>query len=247
MHADLLDAEAAIQWADSQIPLFQQGFIEWLRANPHPVVIEMHPDSRSQAAVVYDLPFPLTFNAWAGAILNGFHSALDMIAAALAVRNGKHPDAHTHFPIFRSLHDFIDPLTGIESKKWLSVRERAAIKALKPYDGGDATLWPLHHLDILRKHQRLIVARPEIPGYVMVGGRRARPGGEFVMERLENKTVLFRLSPGERLNATQGNTLFTHGVFFDEIVLGSPKQEVAMTLKRFSVRVSEILAGIDRL
>jgi len=43
----------------------------------------------------------------------------------------------------------IDPLHGIEGKKWLSKGEQAMIKALKPYKGGDHTLWPLHQLDIL--------------------------------------------------------------------------------------------------
>jgi hypothetical protein len=247
MHSDLLDAEATIEWADSQIPLFQQEFINWQRANPYPVIEEMYPDGSGLAAVVYDQPFPLTANAWVGAIINGLRSGLDLIAAALAVRNGKKPDTDTHFPIYRSIHDFIDPKTGIESKKWLSIGERAAIKALKPYEGGDATLWPLHRLDILRKHQRLIVARPEVAGYHMAGVRRIAVAERPVIERLENKTVLFRLKPGERLYATQGNTLLNVRIFFDETALGPLKYEVPMVLKQFSIRVSEILNEIDRL
>jgi hypothetical protein len=50
MRDDLLDAQAAIEWADSQIPLFQQGFIDWLRANPYSVVEE--PQGVAQRAPV---------------------------------------------------------------------------------------------------------------------------------------------------------------------------------------------------
>ncbi len=34
--------------------------------------------------------------------------------------------------------------------------EHAKLLALKPYRGGNAALWGLHHLDIVRKHRRLL-------------------------------------------------------------------------------------------
>jgi len=246
MRADLLDAQAALEWAEAQIPLLQQAFIDWQRANPYPVVQEPHPDGAGDVAVVYDQPFPLTFNAWVGAIVGSLRSSLDLLAAALAKRNGKNPSADTHFPIYRSLHDFIDPLTGIESKKWLSDRERAAIKAFEPYNGGDDPLWFLHRLDIARKHERLISVRPETTRYFMVG-RRIEVGGARVLERLENKTILFRLVPGERLSATQGNTLLTVFVTFNETTLGLADYEVTNILRIFTVRVTAILQAIDEL
>jgi len=247
MRDDLLDAQAALIWAETQIPLLQQGFIEWQRANPYPVIQEPHPDGAGDAAIVYDQPFPLTFNAWVGAIINSLRSSLDLIAAALAIRNGKNPDAHTHFPIFRCLLDFIDPLTGIESIKWLSPRERAAIKAFKPYQGGDAVLWPLHRLDILRKHQRLVIAKPQVDGYLMVGTRHMVIGGAKIIERLENKTVLFRLGAGERLGAAQGNTLLAVFITFNEAAAGLADHEVAAVLRDFAIRVTDVLYEIDRL
>jgi hypothetical protein len=38
MRDDLLDAQAAVDWAVAQIPLLQQDFIEWQRRNPYSVV-----------------------------------------------------------------------------------------------------------------------------------------------------------------------------------------------------------------
>lgn len=88
----------------------------------------------------------------------------------------------------------IDPLAGIEGKRWLSKRERATIKSLKPYPGGDDAIWPLHRLDILRKHHRLIAVQPDIRGFCWASGDGARPqliwGGGIGMERRENNAIL---------------------------------------------------------
>jgi hypothetical protein len=251
MNADLLDAQAAWQWADTQIPLLQQGFLDWVKANPYRIVHEPDADSGGNAAVVYDQPFPLMFNVWVGLIINAFRSSLDLIAAALARRNGKNPNGPKfHFPIYRDIAAYNDPDRGIESKKWLSDRERAAIKAFKPYGGGDEALWPLHRLDVLRKHQRLITAKPVIAGAITygLGQRSMRITGTRKIERLENKTVLERAKRGESLAVTQDNTRLAPFVTFNEPSVGLVDCEVAFVLKEwFSMRARDILSEIDRL
>jgi hypothetical protein len=116
MRDDLLDAQAALCWAVAQITLLQQGFIEWQRRNPYTVVQERDPETGENIAVAYDQPFPLTFNAEVGAIINSLRSSLDLLAAALATHNGIKPSNRTHFPIFDSLHTMIDPLEGMKAK-----------------------------------------------------------------------------------------------------------------------------------
>src|SRR3954447_11355583 len=102
MRDDLLDAQAAVDWAVAQIPLLQNGFLEWNK-NPYSVFVEPDAKTGGYAVVARQrIPFPLTFNAWAGAIVNSLRSALDLVAAALATRNGHKPSANTHFPIFGS-------------------------------------------------------------------------------------------------------------------------------------------------
>lgn len=246
MRADLLDAQASVDWAETQIPLLQEGFVAWQRRNPYSVVQEPHPDGNGDAMVVYDQPFPLEINAWVGAIIGSMRSSLDLLAAALAVRSRVKPSTDTHFPIYRSDHDFIDPLGGIESKKWLGQREMAAVKSFKPYHGGDTVLWPLHRLDIARKHERLISARPDVSGYFMLGSHMV-VGGAKAIERVENKTILRRVEPGERLYVTQGNTLLAVFITFNEAALGLANEEVATTLRRFAARVREIIIAINKL
>lgn len=249
MRDDLLDAQAAVEWAVTQIPSLQQEFISWQRANPYPVVQEPDPDGGGRdVAVVYDQPFPLTFNAWVGAIINSLRSSLDLLAVALASRNGEKTNRWRHFPIFECLHDMIDPTIGIdgpERKKWLSQRERSAIKSLNPYRGGDWAIWPLHQLDIIRKHERLIAAKPNVAGYLMLGNRFARNLVIPEARRLENKTILCRLNPGEILTATQGNTLLSVGITFNEASLGFIDQEVVSTLRQIAGRIAEIIKLFD--
>jgi hypothetical protein len=244
MRTDLLDAQSAVNWAVAQIQL-QQGFIDWQRANPYEVVQEIDPGTGDNIAVTYDQPFPLEFNAWVGAIINSLRSSLDLLAATLATRNGKKPCQETHFPVFRSIQDMIDPLEGLKSKKWLSASERATIKTLKPYEGGNDTIWPLHRLDILRKHERLIKAQPDVAGFLMLGARHIHVGGTKAIKRMENKTILLNLPPGETLYATQGNTLLAVFITFREIGIGLDDQEVATVLRRFVERVGEIIKLFD--
>ena len=192
---DLLDARAAVEWATAQIPLLQSGFLEWSNRIPYRTVWEPELDGWWALVVYEQIPLPLTINAWTGAIINSLRSALDLTAASLARRNGKDPQkARTQFPIGNSLEDSNSSIAGI---RWLTAQEKADIKALEPYQGGDAVIWSLHRLDIVRKHHRLISASPEVGGFLSiseVGGRGSRMmlGGSRGIERLDGKTVLQR-------------------------------------------------------
>jgi hypothetical protein len=99
---------------------------------------------------------PGIINAGIGAVINSTRTSLDLLASALAVRNGKTPSSDWHFPIYGTVCDFIDPLNEAKRKKWLAPCDRGIIEGLKPYREGNALLFALHRLDILRKHERLI-------------------------------------------------------------------------------------------
>jgi hypothetical protein len=197
---------------------------------------------------IQQTPLPLTFNAWFGATFNSLRSALDLLAASLAKRNGKKTNPYRHFPIFDSCYDMIDPVRGIDSKerkKWLSESERAAIKALKPYKGGDDTIWPLHEIDIMRKHERLISTTPRVLGYTMLGSARWRVGGTKALGYLDDKTILYRLGREEPFSAAKGNTLLALEVTFEEIALGLSGKHVIEVFRNFASRVDEIICTFD--
>jgi hypothetical protein len=252
MRDDLLDAQAAIDWAVTQIPIIQNVFFEWCKEHPYKVVKEFQSQYGGYVFVAYpDGTFPLIHNAWVGVIINSLRSSLDSLAAALARRNGNKPNAETHFPIFASEQDMIDPLTGIEGKKWLSKGERAAIKTLKPYKGGDDTIWPLHKLDVVRKHERLICASIDVRRFHFETGQIGGVGGYMMVsgfagiERLKDKTILSGAGGPDPLDMAESHTHITAHITFNEADLGLADHEVATTLSRFAARVSDIIELFD--
>jgi hypothetical protein len=175
MRDDLLDAQAGIDWTESKLPAFGDLLQTWINDNVHVVIEDTEPPATHNVAVaVESTPMPLAFNVEAGAYINVVRSSLDILVAALAARSGK-SSARTQFPIFRSDLDFLDPLCGIESVKWLSAGDRGIIKSLAPYPGGNDTLWFLHRLDIDRKHRRLLGVRLA-PLVVRVSGWSLKDG-----------------------------------------------------------------------
>jgi hypothetical protein len=245
MRDDLLDAQAAVDWADTQIPLFNNALTAWESDHPYRIVKEHDPDTGGYLVVALQHePFPLTFSAWAGAVLNSLRSSLDLLAAALAHRNGERTNRSRHFPIFDSLHDMIDPLRGIDSaerKQWLSDSERAAIKSLKPYKGGDRFIWSLHELDIVRKHERLLISRPVVNGLIAVGSGLRRVWGEPPIEGQDHKTILLRVAPGEVSAITESNTYVSVDVRFHESAFGVADKQAVPVMGLFASRIGEVV------
>ena len=244
MRDDLLPAKAAVDWAVAQIEALQRDLIAWSSRRPYQDVREVDPNTGENLLVCYlTTPLDLSVNVEAGLIINSIRTSLDLLAASLARRNGKNANAETHFPIFDSHQSMIEPRKGIEGKKWLSETERAIIKSLKPYRGGDDAIWPLHQLDIRRKHDRLVKAIPSVAGALTVGKKRMRLTGALGIERLEDKTILRRSR--EPIDDLEGNTHIAAFVVFNEPEIGLVDQEVAETLLRFASRASEIISLFD--
>jgi hypothetical protein len=150
-----------------------------MRAPPYLLVEEPHPETGQKLfKLEINRRFPPTINAGVGAVINSVRSSLDLLAASLALRNGKTPNADRHFSICRTDLDFIDPLAVRERKKWFSEREISITEGLKPYDGGDPLLFALHHLDVTRKHERLVSVHL-IPTSVIVDPRAHAQGLRF--------------------------------------------------------------------
>jgi hypothetical protein len=143
----------------------------------------------------------------------------------------------------------IDPLRGIDSKerkKWLSKQERAAIKKLKPYKGGDESLWLVHHLDIVRKHERLLIANPGIHSITNLGNARMRPWTSTVVQRRNDNTILLgRMSRSEAVPITKGNTHVAVDVFLNEAAFGMHNEQIFPVLRRFSLRVRDVIDLFD--
>ncbi len=182
-------------------------------------------------------------NAEVGAMINSLRSSLDLLAAALALRNGPKPKTHTYFPISDTRRKFRDRIKVIENEKWLSKAEITEIENLRPYRGGDKLIWPLAKLDNLRKHDRLIHATFEISTFHMT---MHIPHGVADGRRIDDKTILRRF-PGNAptFTFTQGNSHITGDVTFDEPSLGLDKAQIISLLRDFAKRCTEIIKLFD--
>jgi hypothetical protein len=154
---DLLEARAAVDWAVAQLPTIAARIEAWKKTAPYGIVTEFDPE-RGKDALKFDIrhPLPLVINAEAGAIIHMMRSGLDLLAVALAKRNGHALPKDVYFPINVSPEAFLDPKGGMEKIKRLSAKDIEAIKNLQPYRGGNGPLYALHYFDVERKHRQLL-------------------------------------------------------------------------------------------
>jgi len=119
---------------------------------PHPITL-----------IQRDVQFPrvpvLSFNAvcLAGDIVHNLRTALDHLAQQLALigcpQLSQKELRGVEFPIAETLAKYeADKARKVRGMRPLAVK---AIDALRPYKGGNDSLWRLHELDIIDKHRSL--------------------------------------------------------------------------------------------
>ncbi len=232
MRDDLLHAKAAVDWAVAKLPAFEERIAEWTGVN---VDVEIEytelPATHNLVVAVEKEALPLSFNVEAGVYINVIRTSLDILATTISARNRMSDNPQAHFPIYRSVLDFIDPKDGIERINWLSDSEREIIKTLKPYEGGNVLLWSLHQLDIMRKHRRLLHVEARFRAVHLIG-QGIRATFEPVASgwiTIDNKTILGRLKRGTPKPDCELSTY----IAFDEAVLARI-EPVIDTLRKFA-------------
>jgi hypothetical protein len=199
--SDLLPAQASVDWAVAQFPAFQARLDVWLRDNIHVVVKELETDTPNNVILAVEKePLPLAFNVEAGAYINAIRSSLDILAATLARRHCEAFVDEAYFPVAASAQHFSDRhFKGSKFVNALPEAERRHIEELKPYKGGNDLLCALHHLDIVRKHVRLLGAEihPELMRVMGFGLRdKFTPVSTGWMRSGDDETVIGLLAKG---------------------------------------------------
>jgi predicted nucleic acid-binding protein len=247
MRDDLLDAQASVDWAVTQIETVKDEFIRWDERRPYRIFIENDSQSGDDLLIAQiETPLPLQLSAAVGSIINSIRTSLDILASALARRNGKKPSSGTHFPICTLDTDFLKRMQDIEIEKWLSASEVAEIKALKPHKGGDDSIWPMHQLDILRKHERLVTVAIDISGFVIRGPKSMHLGGpKSIIKRLDDKTILSKANPSDAERFAKGDAQAFIDIQLNESAIGLTDEPVIRTLRRFASRASYAISRFD--
>ena len=214
MREDLSDAYASADWAITQLKAFEKGLAAWLNSPPYSFIEDPQPQiGKKLIKLRIDKPLTGLFNAEVGSVINTIRTSLDLLASALAVRNGKAPSSDRHFPVYSSIMDFIDPLYVAKRKSAFVERDRLIIEGLKPYAGGNDRLFALHHFDVVRKHVRLIQVRP-IPTAIVVHPYARTQGMDFptMWPGFEDDAVIAWTD----INATNSEFQMTVDVTFNE-------------------------------
>ncbi|QIP03969.1 hypothetical protein [Bradyrhizobium symbiodeficiens] len=201
MRPDLLEAQASVDWALSQLPDLSKRLDEWLKRG---VTIEIKelpsPADTNLIIAVENELLPLSFQAEVGAYINSIRSSLDILASALVRRhNIPIPENRVGFPIMESKEKFDKAKDAQIFVQGLPALGQRLFNDLKPYQGGNERLWTLHQLDIMRKHRRLLNARLN-PIHIWMTGSLAEGdftplGGEGSIQ-VNEETVLGMIRKG---------------------------------------------------
>lgn len=149
------------------------------------------------------------------------------------------PFFHVYFPIFDSAPEY----KAGKTRQIKGMRQEAidAIDGIKPYKGGNDTLWQLHSLNRIDKHRLILTAGSAFES-VDIGAELTRGMGESARELFATLDLairpadnLFPLKAGHRLyvggpdHEIDKNKRFTFEVALNEagIVEGEPVLKVA--------------------
>jgi len=146
-----------VERANKHIDELKSAIIAFKESDPYKISAKHDPQTRKLIYYLVDVqPVPTRIACIAGDTLHNLRGALDHLAYRLfRVGAGDTADAkHVYFPIFDDAAKYQAGLNG----KVHGMRKDAidAIDVVKPYKGGNDTLWRLHKLNNVDKHRLLI-------------------------------------------------------------------------------------------
>lgn len=127
---------------------------EWIKTEPYALAREYNSEGGAKRLYfTITNPVPLTCGVILGDIIHNARSALDHLAGAVAVKNGRTTKG-VYFPVAPSAADLPRMIKDKLGKCPKPFRDFVA--GHKPHKGGNDALYALHQLDILDKHQVIV-------------------------------------------------------------------------------------------
>lgn len=255
-------AKTKVEWADKHIEDFKTELVRF--QNTHPYEFTAYRDPETRQPIYYmtrvgDVPRDAVLIA--GDVLQYLRTALDYLICA----HSENPTPFTAFPIFNPAKVDKTYLAGKIGR--MSPAAQKIVTDLKPYKGGNETLWKLHELNRIDKHRLLVAASTSLRGfninqhraYVRYGSSALlqRNGQTFVLKiaqdvyippsfkvfPLKAGDVLLVDSPDAKINK---NIDFRFDVAFNEPEI-SEGDSILETLKQSLSLVREIVTLFARL
>ena len=146
---------AKTEWAKTQIQDLQTAIKSFVDAAGYKIVREVDVDADEEIwGFKLTRSIPTELNVRVGHILHDLRSALDQMAAELAVRISRRSESGLEFPFGRDVNEFEKALG---KQKKLPPAAKAMIRELQPYPGGNPLLWMLHAVNRRDKHRMGLV------------------------------------------------------------------------------------------
>lgn len=202
----LAGVRAKIARADEHIHDLEGRLKTFFGKHPYKVAVQRDPKTRKPIyylAGVEDVPPDIALVV--GDVIQNLRSALDHLAYQLVlVGTGKPgPFFHVYFPIFDSAPEY----KAGKTRQIKGMRQEAidAVDAIKPYKGGNDTLWQLHSLNRIDKHRLILTAGSTFES-VDIGAELMQGMGEAAKKLFSTMNLalrpadnLFPLKAGHRL------------------------------------------------
>jgi hypothetical protein len=146
-----------IERAKQHIGDLERAILDYRSTDPYRLRVEEDFKAREKVYLVHERsPIPEQLALIAGDAVHNLRSALDHLAWQLVEAGPGSPSKGTSFPIRdtapKKEADFRAKIKGMKPGA------ESLIESLQPYKGGNGDLWTLHRLDIIDKHQLLLVA-----------------------------------------------------------------------------------------
>ena len=244
MRADLADVWACLNWAIAQIDLLNAKIVAWQNNAPYGFREEPHSEMGEKIIRLANVkqPSPL-INVEVGMVIHCIRSALDILMVKLAEREGHVAPTDVYFPIVASRAELSQGRSpAIKKIDRLSDVNKQIIESLKPYKGGDDTLFAIHRLDIMRKHQRLIGVRV-VPSRFIVSPYALRYGLKIVpvWNGFQDDAIVGTI----HIDAPSHDIVITPQITFEGTGLPVDGQFVLKILADFAARADRIIKMFD--
>jgi hypothetical protein len=149
--------EAKIERARYHVQELDDTLQAFFGTRPYVIGTKRNPETRQLIYYLLSVSeVPTTVDVIAGEVLQSLRSALDHLAYQLVLVGTGQPGpfSHVYFPIFDSAKEYgSGKLRQIKGMRQDAI---SAIDAIKPYKGGNDTLWRLHRLNNVDKHRLLV-------------------------------------------------------------------------------------------
>jgi hypothetical protein len=153
----MVGPRAKIEGAKEHAANLEAAIRAYREREPYRLVFEDDPKTgdRTYRLQVREQPEP-RIGRLVGDVLQNLRSSLELLAWQLVDANGGLPAdererQHIGFPISERAEDF-EP-NGLRKVEGASEEAKDLLRAVKPYKGGNDSLWRLHHLNRMDKHR----------------------------------------------------------------------------------------------